>query len=332
MECICGKELNLNDKNFNKIIKWSENDSNSVDNNKILDYRDFLSKNQERIKTISNNFESYKQRYIKIDEDLAEYENQLKINNNKLNEKKVDDKELNSNNKRLKKLEENITDYKYDIKELKEEIKENKEYLKDNKNKKQNLEKELNIKGNILENYNLVERLSENLDDIKKEFIEEIKSELSKVSTNLFEKFIDSKTKDTFNAIVVKDDYSLDILNWENNSFLANISRGQRQILSLAFIIALAKVAGDRTSIEVPLFMDTPFGIISGENRDNLIEYIPALTPQWILLATDTELGKIEFKKLREGKKLGKIYTIEIIENGYAKLIEQNINNFKPLR
>ncbi len=48
--------------------------------------------------------------------------------------------------------------------------------------------------------------------------------------------------------------------------------------------------------------MDTPFGRISGKNRDNLIENIPMLTSQWILLLTDTEFTVSEEMKIKSTK------------------------------
>jgi len=78
--------------------------------------------------------------------------------------------------------------------------------------------------------------------------------------------------------------------------------------------------------------MDTPFGRISGNNRDYLIDNIPNLTSQWILLLTDTELSKTEEMRFKSTDKLGKWYKLEQISTGHSEIVPMNINESMATR
>jgi len=138
---------------------------------------------------------------------------------------------------------------------------------------------------------------------------------------------LDYEGRDNLRKLIVNEDYSLQVLDRWDKPFLANISAGQRQIMSISFIAALAQLASKDTLFEMPLFMDTPFGRLSKEHRLNLIKKVPELSSQWILLATDTEFRRQEAKQLKEGKKWGKFYILKSQEDGNTSIIEQNINN-----
>ena len=62
--------------------------------------------------------------------------------------------------------------------------------------------------------------------------------------------------------------------------------------------------------------MDTPFGKLSWQHRENLIGQIPGAAAQWILLATDTELGRREASLLSRGGAWGKFAVLESQSDG----------------
>ena len=135
----------------------------------------------------------------------------------------------------------------------------------------------------------------EALDAIYHSFTDNMKQLLGQFSTKIMRRLLDEEGRRSLNRIVVKEDYSLQVNNLRDEPFLANISAGQRQIVSLCFITALAQVATGKDRFEIPLFMDTPFGRLSGEHRQNLIKFIPEICQQWITMVTDTELTEKEW-------------------------------------
>lgn len=171
----------------------------------------------------------------------------------------------------------------------------------------------------------------EALDAIYADFTKEIKVLIGKKATELFRELLDSEGRENLRAVVVNDDYSLQVMDRWNRPFLANISAGQRQIMSISFIAALAQAASRESILEMPLFMDTPFGRLSYEHRQNLIRQVPEFSSQWILLATDTEFRKQEARLLRLGNRWGRFYILRSGDDGNTTIETRDINTVQAL-
>ncbi|MNC30924.1 hypothetical protein D3C75_792270 [compost metagenome] len=171
------------------------------------------------------------------------------------------------------------------------------------------------------------------LKTIQTKFVEEISREVEQLTTTNFRKFIDEDSRQNIHEVKIEKDFSLQVLAWNGVNFLPNLSSGQRQILSLSFIISLLSISGGTDkALEFPLFMDTPFGRISGDNRDNLLRLIPDVTPQWILLATDTEFTRVECAELRKTGRWGEVYRLRIPGAGKTEVIRESVLGFQPDR
>lgn len=178
-----------------------------------------------------------------------------------------------------------------------------------------------------------IEKLKNAFEEIFKEYSDEMRNELTSESTRIFKLLIDRKDKDLINKIEINNKYEIDLIGWENINITPDISQGQRQVVALSFITALAKVAaGGTKNIDFPLFMDTPFGRISGNNRDHLIDNIHNLTSQWILLLTDTELSRTEEMRFKSTGKLGKWYKLDQVEKYHSNIVEIDINESMATR
>lgn len=167
------------------------------------------------------------------------------------------------------------------------------------------------------------------LQTIYEQFAKEAKEKLALKSTENFARLADEETQKDIKKISIDENYMLDVLNWSGQRRLSEISAGQRQIVSLSFILALIQVAGN---LEVPLFMDTPFGRLSGVHRDHLLDTIPRMASQWILLATDTEFTEAEANALRQTNSWGKIYELVKEQEGVTRIIPRDVHQFVPKR
>ncbi|WP_010289923.1 AAA family ATPase [Kurthia massiliensis] len=156
-----------------------------------------------------------------------------------------------------------------------------------------------------------IESIHQDIKDMTEEFSSAMRHNLSELTTDIFKRLIDRKDVNLISKININHKFELEIIGQEGIEITQDISQGQRQIVALAFITALAQIAsGDNILINFPLFMDSPFNRLSGNNRDQLIVNIPTLTSQWILLLTDTELSSEEERVFKENNKLGKFYRI----------------------
>lgn len=169
----------------------------------------------------------------------------------------------------------------------------------------------------------LLKRLDESLRTFNNDFIKEMSVYLTQETTQLLKSIIQRSDVDTIDQVCINEHFELSVAFESGIDMSDDISKGQREMVALAFVTALAKAASNNEEIiDFPLFMDTPFGRLSSENRENLLKYIPNLTSQWVLLTTDTEMTTKEESVLRETKKVGKTYKINMLSK-YHSVVEE---------
>jgi hypothetical protein len=111
------------------------------------------------------------------------------------------------------------------------------------------------------------------------------RAEIEKETDTVFKRLI--WKREHFDHVTISDTYALDVIDRFGGNALRELSAGERQVLSLAFIVAMTTVADH----EAPLVIDTPFGRISREVQEHLAERLPSAAPQLVLLLTDSELN-----------------------------------------
>ena len=94
---------------------------------------------------------------------------------------------------------------------------------------------------------------------------------------------------------MLNKDYELRVIDESGEDVLPELSAGQRQVLSLSFIAAMAKVAVHETIPQLteepfPIVMDTAFGRLSRKHRENITRIIPNIANQLVIFVTDEEL------------------------------------------
>jgi len=138
--------------------------------------------------------------------------------------------------------------------------------------------------------------------------------------------------KECFNFLIRKKEFlekvKIDINNFElllfdkknRNIETSTLSAGERQLLAVAILWALAK-ASNKLS---PTIIDTPLGRLDSKHRLNLVEkYFPNARHQVILLSTDEEINKNYLNIMKES--VSKSYLINfdpklngsVVEKGY---------------
>jgi DNA sulfur modification protein DndD len=122
-----------------------------------------------------------------------------------------------------------------------------------------------------------------------------------------------------FQDIRLTGDYQLEVIDRYGLPARPELSAGERQVLSLSFITAMAMVA----QREAPLIMDTPFGRLSSAHREAITLNLPTLAPQLVLFVTDEELRDKALDNLRP--KIGTEYSLRFDSNTSCTTIEEMI-------
>lgn len=129
----------------------------------------------------------------------------------------------------------------------------------------------------------LAQKASDAVLRIKEEFFEQTRKDIETATRKVFGKL--AWKQEHFQDIRLDQDFRLEVIDRWGTPTRKELSAGERQILSLSFICAMAEVSGE----VAPLVMDTPFGRLSSNHLTAVAENLPILAPQLILFVTDRE-------------------------------------------
>jgi DNA sulfur modification protein DndD len=325
--CICGTSLNNGHSTERSCLQdFLAKHFQAGLGKESEDLLGYLNRISSANKHLANEFNRLLVSNKKLSDEIDELESKIKLLGEELGEggTNVDDlaKERSKCEEDKKKLERIIDRCAHDIGIADKE----REELRKQANV---LEKKQSHLKSLSDRRDLTEKTLAELKAIYESFANDVKRNLAEKSTENFTKLADEETQKDIKKISIDENYMLDVLNWSGQQRLGEISAGQRQIVSLSFIMALIQVAGD---LEVPLFMDTPFGRLSGVHRDHLLDTIPQMASQWILLVTDTEFTTAEANALRQTNSWGKIYELVKEEEGITRIVGRDVNQFTPSR
>lgn len=263
------------------------------------------------------------EQFEREEQEVEDLRAQIEAVNRKLKDTKIED--LDQLNERRENVYDERANARHELQELEEQL------LQLNNQKEQtqlaltNLKVKSGVHMQLVEKQNELDKSIKAMDELILGFEADVISELEMLSTQNFKYLLDESGQMNIKSVQVEKDYSLEVLNVYNHPFLANISQGQRQVLSLSFITALAQVAGGTNTLEMPLFMDTPFGRLSGKHQNNLLDFIPNVCSQWILLVTDREFGLSEREQFISRDQVGKFYRLDSTEPSVTKIIEESL-------
>lgn len=141
--------------------------------------------------------------------------------------------------------------------------------------------------------------------------IKKSKNTLEQFKSSLISKHIDTlgnEITECFRLLHRKNkfdlQFSIDIDNFSlsikkpNNSYLpaSTLSAGERQLLAVAILWALAKSSGKT----LPTVIDTPLGRLDGPHRQKLIKnYFPKASSQVLIFSTDEEVTQEHYASLK---------------------------------
>ena len=326
-QCICGTPLDRNHQQERKcLLEFIKKHYTPGLGPESLDLLLSLNRISSANGGLADQFNRLLTNNKKLRDEIRDLETKIKLLNDELQEGGTNIDDLIQERK---KLDEDKRKLKRDMEKQGDDISKAQNEREDLKKKSIVLEKQQSQVNSLVSRRILTEETLVELQTIYNRFADDAKEKLAEQSTENFTKLADDETQKDIKRISIDENYMLDVLNWAGQRRLGEISAGQRQIVSLSFILALIQVAGN---LEVPLFMDTPFGRLSGVHRDHLLDSIPKMASQWILLATDTEFTEVEAHALRQTNAWGKIYELVKEGEGTTRIIERDVHQFTPKR
>lgn len=323
--CICGNSICEGSDAYSHIIDWLKRTSDVSTQDVALNLWRYLSEARNHFGDDADLVEKRLQQYGNIHSAIANINKSLETVSNQIGTSerhdatKLDDHRKNLQEKIIT-LEANARNTQAKLDQLQLENARLRALLKEEKLK-------VGRNDELSRRSILVRDTQDALVDIYNQFTREIKDMIGESATGLFRELLDKDGRENLRTIIVNEDYSLQVLDRYKKPFLANISAGQRQIMSISFIAALARIAARGKKIEIPLFMDTPFGRLSYEHRQNLINQVPTFSSQWILLATDTEFRRREAQLLKSSGRWGKFFMLKSTKDGNTEIVEQDIGS-----
>jgi DNA sulfur modification protein DndD len=327
--CICGNEVHENTEAHARILEWLNRTSDVTIQDAALNLWRYLSEVRSHLSDDAGEVETALIGYGNVRNDIEATRLKLEALREEIGSSER--KDATTLDHHRKQLEDKLVRLEAEGLHLESEIAEL-EAEHERLNTRLNEEKTRFARHDELaRRASLARETRDALTEVYSGFTKEIKILLGQEATSLFSELLDTQGRETLRAVVVNDDYSLQVLDRWKRPFLANISAGQRQIMSISFIAALARVASRHGLLEMPLFMDTPFGRLSYEHRKNLIQRVPSLASQWILLATDTEFRRQEATLLKASNRWGKFYFLRPDQAGNTVIEEREISQAQAM-
>lgn len=237
-----------------------------------------------------------------------------------------------SNQDRVKEIEEDIDSSKekeaarlnreYEvvigkISVKKDAVKELESDLEDVEDSINNLTDKLdNISGDELEEERERRQLYEDLMDLFDNGVAEYRDELrERVEEDASDIFIDLTTEPEYDRLEINENYGLTIIH-EDGDEIPVRSSGAEHVVALALMGALQNNA----PLQGPIIMDSPFGRLDEGHVRNVVQTLPSLTDQVMLLVYKDELETETARELLKGK-LRKEYEMERVSARHTKLV-----------
>jgi DNA sulfur modification protein DndD len=114
---------------------------------------------------------------------------------------------------------------------------------------------------------------------------ERLRETLGIEATRILKNLASTDKKYFFSKVRVDSGFLLRVLDNESRDVRSQLSMGETQVSSLAFMLAMTRLGGQ----QAPLVIDTPLGRLDESVRLNAAHWLPQLTPQLVLLVTDSE-------------------------------------------
>lgn len=310
-KCMCGNELSEGSEGRKKVLKYLEDckEYNAVAQT-LADLLGNLGTIETKTESVAENIVESMQEIGRLDQSIESVQRRLEDLHQELKGRDADISQLERQRKSLEQESDTIIGQIGSLKNSKGICKETIDKLMAQIEK---LGKEKRAAKKYVAMRKLCQQSLDVLNEVFERFASEKRKEIEGYIKRIFEILIWKTSQ--FPKIRLTDNYQLQVFDQWGSPAREELSAGERQVLSLSFIAAMATVSGG----DVPLVMDTPFGRISSKVRQNIVTEIPNITQQLILMVQDRELTGKEKEMLKE--RVGREYDL-MFKQGCTRIEE----------
>ncbi|MCA2686282.1 MAG: AAA family ATPase [Microcystis sp. M038S2] len=291
--CLCGRCLDKNSRNF-ILQQIAELESLEVDNATRIE-KDQIRIDLQGIMRDNAKFSNYSQLLLQRDrleektEEINQHIRQLKQETTGIDQDSVREiwRKVGESERKVKEIEERIERLQKEI-----EIKEK---------QLENLRKEVEILASENQTTLMLSnqvKMARGLKNATNELIEwHIDNSQKMINQATSDRYLQVTNKpEEYRGVEITPEYTLGIRTITGKLLHPDVlSAGEKEALAFAFITGLNQI----TDTCVPLIMDTPFGHLDEEHQKNIINSLPNLNSQVIILATDRDLNENLLNLLR---------------------------------
>ncbi len=254
---------------------------------------------------IINEIDTLNEEIDSINRMLQAVPNDEKIRHYLDEQKRIDDQILKNETLEIDALQKN-SEIEAKIKSLEKNIQVTIDQLSKQRNKS-------NINQRIVKHSTLARNT---LEQFKNKLIDNNLERLGSEISNCF-RLLHRKNKFILSFKINKEDFSIKIK--DSNLHLIDaksLSAGERQLLSVSILWALAKCSGKK----LPTLIDTPLGRLDGPHREKIVNnYFPNASDQVLIFSTDSEISNDYYNLLKNH--ISNEYSINYDEDSKSSVI-----------
>ena len=280
--CICGRPIEEESDEHRRLIEVLQQSVPSELESVVLQTAGDLRAIQPRIEGVSQQLQELMKHKARLDDEMEELSAKLDeisrhLRGGEHEEVSVLEGKRVERTERVQALSSDIGRYQERIENLRGQL----QQVQADIDKAQVSEER--AKG-IQQRFSLARKAADAIEQQFDVFAQDMRASIQTEAKSIFQRIIWKESQ--FEDIRLSEDYRLEVIDRWGLPARPELSAGERQVLSLAFITGMSRVTGE----EAPLVMDTPFGRLSSAHREAITEQVPAIADQLVMFVTDEEL------------------------------------------
>ncbi len=282
-ECICGTDIESEEEKREHLEHFKEKITEAASNS--VNGRRKVQRALDRGDDLVSEAKERKRRVEDIKDDIDDINEELREISAELESKTIpDDVDVSDLEKQRKRIDGRVKDMREDLGQLRGKIEQQKEVVEERKDDWQREVEREKKHETILRKISFVENARDKVESIEKEILEQVRTETEDSLQTFFNDLI---WKDEPYDIELTDDYEVHVYGPSGEKNLGSLSAGERQVLALSFMSALAQISG----FSAPILIDTPLGRISSKPKKRIAQNVPNYLEdtQVTFLMTDEE-------------------------------------------